>query len=201
MQGELSGFGRRENLDLQPVGVVIFQISVYFFDQLRVVSSVFVQPENCRCIHGAGSGDGQFYPVADRSVFHLAHSPDVVCFNRVLEHDVARLVEYLYGAVGCNFECLVVRAVLFGLLSHQADVWNRTHGGRIEGSVGLAELNGFFVDVGVASVGNYRFGVLRLTVFVPHLPRRANHGRHRSVNDHVAGHVQVGDALVRVHHR
>ena len=40
-----------------------------------------------------------------------------------------------------------------------------------------------------------------LAVGVPHLARGADHRRHRRVDDHVARHVQVGDAAVGVDHR
>ena len=40
-----------------------------------------------------------------------------------------------------------------------------------------------------------------VAVGVPHLARRADHRRHRRVDDHVARDVQVGDAAVGVDHR
>ena len=40
-----------------------------------------------------------------------------------------------------------------------------------------------------------------LPVRAPHVAADADHRRHRGVHDDVAGHVQVGDPLVGVHHR
>jgi hypothetical protein len=65
----------------------------------------------------------------------------------------------------------------------------------------LAVVDDGLVDAGVAAVGNHRLGVLQLAVGVPHLAEVADHRRHRGVDDHVARHVQVGDALVGVDHR
>ena len=53
----------------------------------------------------------------------------------------------------------------------------------------------------VAAIRNHRLHVVQLAVGPPHLARGADRGRHRGVDDHVARHVQVGDALARIHHR
>ncbi len=60
----------------------------------------------------------------------------------------------------------------------------------------LAEINSGLIDTGVTAVGDDGFGVLGLTLGVPHLSRIADHGWHGSINDDVTGHMQVGDALV-----
>jgi hypothetical protein len=65
----------------------------------------------------------------------------------------------------------------------------------------LAVVDDRLVDAGVAAVGDHRLGVLQLAFRVPHLAGVADHRRHRGIDDHVAGHVQVGDALVGVDHR
>src|SRR5690606_1766866 len=94
----------------------------------------------------------------------------------------------------------VVGTILLGLLGHQADVRHAAHGGRVEGAVGLAVLDHGLVHAGVAAVRNHGLGVLQLAFGVPHLAGVADHGRHGGVDDHIAGHVQVGDALVGVDH-
>ena len=93
-----------------------------------------------------------------------------------------------------------MRAVFLGGLGHQADVGHAAHRDRIEGAVGLAVLDHGLVDAGVAAVRDHGLGVLQFAGGVPHLARVADHGRHRGVDDHVAGHVQVGDAAVGVDH-
>ncbi len=104
-------------------------------------------------------------------------------------------------ARGLDLERLVVAAVLLGLLRHQADVRRRAHRRRVEGAVLAAEVDRLRVQGGVARVRDHRLGVLLLARRVPHLPRRADHRRHRGVDDHVARDVQVGDPAVGVDHR
>ena len=105
------------------------------------------------------------------------------------------------GARGLDLERLVVAAVLLGLLRHQADVRRRAHRRRIERAVLAAEVDRLGVQRRVAGVGDDRLGVLLLAVGVPHLAGRADHRRHRRVDDHVARDVQVGDPAVGVDHR
>ena len=64
----------------------------------------------------------------------------------------------------------------------------------------FAEIDGGLIDTGVAAVGNDGLGVGQLAVGAPHLSRGADGGWHGGIDDDVAGHVQVGDALVRVDH-
>ena len=91
-------------------------------------------------------------------------------------------------------------AVLFGFLGHQADVGDVAHGGRIEGPVFDAVLDDRLVGRGVAAVGDHGHGLVELAVRAPHLPRFPDDDRHGGVDDDVAGHVQVGDALVGIDH-
>ena len=64
----------------------------------------------------------------------------------------------------------------------------------------LCRTQWWLADTGVVAVWNNRFGVLQFTLWIPHAARVANHRWHRSVDDDVAWHVQVGDAFVRVDH-
>ena len=100
-----------------------------------------------------------------------------------------------------NLKGLVVRAILLCLLRHQAYVRDAAHRAGVERAVGTAEVDDLLVDSGVGAVGDDRLGVLRLARSVPHLARLAEHRRHRSVDDDIARHMQIGDALVGVHHR
>ena len=113
---------------------------------------------------------------------------------------VAGVVDDPDGAGGGDLEGLVVAAVLLGRLGHQPDVGHRAHGGRVEGAVGAAVVDDDLVDAGVAAVGDDGQGVGLLAVGAPHVAGGADHGRHRGVDDHVARHVQVGDAPVGVDH-
>mmetsp|Transcript_58613 Transcript_58613/g.166741 ORF Transcript_58613/g.166741 Transcript_58613/m.166741 type:complete len:562 (-) Transcript_58613:989-2674(-) len=104
------------------------------------------------------------------------------------------------GAGLLDHEGLVVRPVLLRLLCHQPNVWHRAHGGRVELPILLAVLDDHVEDGGVAAVGDAGLAVLELVSGRPHLPRLADHGGHGRVNDDVAGHMEVRDALVRVDH-
>ena len=103
-------------------------------------------------------------------------------------------------AVFLDFKGLVVGAVLFSLLRHQANVRHRAHGGGIKRAVGLTEVDHFLVDGGVGALRHHRFGVLELVVPGPHLAGVTDHCRHGGINDDVAGYVQVGDALDGIYH-
>ena len=94
-----------------------------------------------------------------------------------------------------------MRAVLFGFLRHQAHVRYAAHGGRIERAVLLAVFDHRLVNGGVAAVRDNSLRILQLVIRVPHLAGITNHRRHRGIDDHVAGHMQVGDAFMGVHHR
>ena len=104
------------------------------------------------------------------------------------------------NTVFLDFKGLVVGAVLFGFLRHQTNVRYGTHGGGIEGTVGLTEVDHFLVDGGVGGLGHNRLGVLQLVVPRPHLAGVTDHRRHGCVNNNVAGNMQVGDALDGIDH-
>ena len=57
------------------------------------------------------------------------------------------------------------------------------------------------VNAGVAAVGDDGEGVLLFALGVPHLAGGADHRGHGGIDDDVAGDVEVGDALVGIHHR
>lgn len=65
----------------------------------------------------------------------------------------------------------------------------------------LAVFDHRLVDGGVAAIRDQCLGVVQLAVGAPHFAGVTDHGRHRGVDDHVARHVQVGDAFVGVDHR
>src|SRR5690606_28089099 len=90
---------------------------------------------------GAGPGNGQFDPVADGGVLGLTAAPDVAGGNVMLQEHGAGAIDDAHPALGGDFKGLVVRPVFFGLLSHQADVGDGAHGGRIKGTVLLAVLD------------------------------------------------------------
>ena len=114
--------------------------------------------------------------------------------------DVAVAVSDAHGASCRDLKCFVVRAVFLGLLSHEANVGNGAHRGRIERAVGFAVVDDGCVHAGVGRVRNDGLAVLAFAFWIPHLSAVTDHCGHRSVDDDVAGHVQVGDALVGIDH-
>ena len=101
-----------------------------------------------------------------------------------------------------DLERLVVRAVLLGGLRHQADVRascpsspGRTRRARGSGRRSPRRA-GRRSESGITNLVSSL-----LALGVPHLARRADRGRHRGVDDHVARDVKVGDPAVGVDHR
>jgi len=144
----------------------------------------------------------QFHPIADGDIFGLAHAPNVADVHVVFEDDGAGSgVGHAHFAGRRNLEGLVVRSVLFGLLRHEPDVGVVAHRGPVELAVLPAVFQNDAVCAGVATIRNHAFDVFQFVVFVPHLASVADDIGHGGVDDHVGGNVQVGDAVVRVHHR
>src|SRR5699024_2702211 len=97
--GVLGGTFWSHDLDFQAIGVVVGQVSFYFFNQLRIVCTLGIQPEDRRSLRCTGAGNGQFDPVADRNIFGLDCAPDVTGFNLVAHQHVACRVDDFHGAV------------------------------------------------------------------------------------------------------
>ena len=74
---------------VEPVGVVLGEVLVDLGDQVGVVGAGLVEPEDRRRAGGAGPGDGELDPVADRHVLGLAGAPDVAGLDGVLDQHVA----------------------------------------------------------------------------------------------------------------
>ncbi len=137
----------------------------------------------------------------DRQIPRLAHAPDVPGLDLVLEQCTAVGIGHAHGPACGQSERLVVRAVLLGLLRHEADVADVAHRRHVERAVPLAVRDDLRVDARITAVGNHRPGVIEPAVRSPHLSGSADRRRHRCVDDHVARHVQVGDAAVGIDHR
>ena len=177
------------------------EVRLDLLEDLDVVRARAVEPEHGRRAGRPRALDREPHPVADRRVLGLAGAPDVAGLDLVLDQRVAGAVDDPDAPVGGDLERLVVAAVLLGLLRHQADVRRRAHRRRVERAVLAAEVDRLGVQRRVAVVGDDRLGVLLVALRVPQLARRADHRRHRRVDDHVARDVQVRDPAVGVHHR
>jgi hypothetical protein len=189
------------DLDVQAGGVVLVQVHLDLGDQLRLVRAVGVEPEHHRHAGVAGAVTASLTQSRIGGVLDLAHAPDVALLDVLAQQHLAGGdVDDVGHAVLGDLEGLVVRAVLLGLLRHQADVGHGAHGLRIERAVPLAEVDHLLVDAGEGALGHHGLDVLEAAVGAPHLAAVADHGGHRGVDDDVVGRVEVGDALGRVDH-
>ena len=180
---------------------MLVQVHLDLGDQLGFMWAVLVEPEHHGHAGVAGTCHGQFDPVADRRVFRLAHAPNVTDFHVFRQQHFARVdVGDVGDAVFLDFKGLVVRAVLFGLLGHQAHVGHGAHGLGVERAVPFAEVDHLHVNAGKRRLGHHSLDVFQATVGTPHFAAVADHGRHGSVHDHIVRRMEVGDALGRIHH-
>ena len=200
LDGDLGCLDRGGDGDIQALGVVVLEVLLNQGGDVAVVCALRVQPEDGLHAGKASAVNSQLDPILDRSILGLASAPDVACLDVVLDEDVASGVSQLHGAVLRHLEGLVVGAVLLSLLSHQADVRNGTHGGRIESAIRLAIIDNCLVDASVRRIRDDSQGVLLFIILVPHVAGGADHGRHGSVDDDVRWDVQVADALSGVDH-
>ena len=127
-----------------------------------------------------------------------AEAPNIARVDRVLNQNIARAVGDSDLAGSRNFKSRVVGAILFGFLSHQTDIRHRAHGGRVEGAIFATVANGFFRKLrrnsDPGSRPSYRAAP---SSGPPHFTRLTNSGGHRSIDDHIAGYVQVGNAAAK----
>ena len=95
-------------MNLKPLSVVLRQVGIDLFDQLHIVSPLFIQPEDNGCLAQARAGHRQLHPVLNRRVLHLAHPPDIACRYRVFKQSPAVTINHCNCPVCGDLECLVV---------------------------------------------------------------------------------------------
>ena len=164
------------------------------------MGAVPVQPEHRLAALQALAVDGQAHPVLDRGLAGRAQAPDVARIDRVAVQLVAVGGGDGHGAGMRDLERGRVRAVFLGLLGHQADVLDGARGARVQRAGFLEISDALVIDVGIGRVGDHAVGIRLGPVGAPALAAGAQQRRDRRVDDHVGRHVQVRDALVRVHH-
>mmetsp|Transcript_48946 Transcript_48946/g.106409 ORF Transcript_48946/g.106409 Transcript_48946/m.106409 type:complete len:373 (+) Transcript_48946:585-1703(+) len=207
--GDPAGLRGSHDLEVQSCCVVVRKVLLNLLNHDGIVSTLGVQPEDCLGIRSPRSPDGKLDPVLDGNVLHLAHAPNVALLNVVFnEHIAASGIDDSNRAVLLHLEGLVMRPVLFRLLRHEPHVWHGAHCGDVESAVLPAVLNCHLEHARIAPIWNDGLAVAemrvpgaRLRVGAPHLPGGADHGRHRCIDNHIARHMQVRDATVRVYHR
>jgi len=139
--GVFGCLGRRHDLQIETGRVVLGQVGVDLLDQLGIVATLLVQPEDAGHAGEARPGDAELDPVADRCVLGAAGTPDIAFLDFVRDQRVACFVDNSHDAGSRGLEGLWVRAVFLGLLRHQADIRHRTHLGRIKRAVLTAEVD------------------------------------------------------------
>ena len=179
---------------------MILQVPIDLFNELGIVGTALVQPEDRRGTGCPRSRHCQLDPVSNGFVLYGRSAPNVPFFYLVFQDRLPGGVNDPDGAVSGGLESLVVGTVLFRFLRHEANVGHTSHGHGVVGAMFFAVLDHFTVKPCVALVGDDSLGVVGLAVGTPHLPAVTDHGGHGGVDDDVAGHVEVGDPMVRVHH-
>ena len=177
------------------------QVLLDLRDHVAVVCAVLVEVEDRRGAGGASTRNCELHPVLHRDVAHARHTPNVAGLHLVLHERVAAAVCNGDRAALGQLERRRVRAVLLGLLGHQAHVRHGADRCRVQRSVLLVVIDDRLVHRAVGAIGDQRERLRLPAVGVPHLARVADHDRHRRVDDDVVRGVQVGDALVGIDHR
>ena len=199
-QRELHRLDGGQDADVQPGRVVVLQVGVHLRDDLGIVRPLRVEPEHGRGAGETGAGDGQLDPILDGRVLGLAHAEDVTGLDLLLHQGCTGGVDNPDDTACGGDEGLVVGAVFLRLLGHQPHIRHGAHRGGIERAVLLAVLDDGLVDRRVAAVRDHGDGVVEFPVRPPHLSRVADDDGHGRIDDDVVRHMEVRDALVRIHH-
>ena len=100
LEGEPHGVDGLHDADVETAGVVVREVLLDLLDDLGVVATLRVEPEDRRRSGGAGPGHRELDPVLDRRILDLAHAEDVARLDRLLEEGGAGGVDHPEGAVG-----------------------------------------------------------------------------------------------------
>jgi hypothetical protein len=73
---------------------MIGQVFLYKADDVTVMSTVVIQPENSGASSSTSTRNSKSDPVSDGKIFNLAHSPDIVGLNVVLQVDFSIALVY-----------------------------------------------------------------------------------------------------------
>ena len=165
------------------------------------MSTVVIQPENCRASSGASTRNSKSNPVSDGKIFDLAHSPDIVSLNVVLQVDFSTTLVYdTHSSSRFHLKSLIMRSVFLSLLCHESNIRHISHSFHIKLSILSAVFDNSLVNSSVRSIRNTTLSFLQLVVLVPHFSSITNDTWHTSINNNVRRNVQVSNSLVRINH-
>ncbi len=134
----------------------------HVFDQLRIMGTARIQPEDRLTAFGLLPRNGQLDPVLDRGLPCRCRAPDIARVHGMFVQDISVHGDHPHRARRCDFECRGVRAVFLGLLGHQADILDRSGGGWIKRTILFEVRNCFVIDARIGAVGDDAFGVASL---------------------------------------
>mmetsp|Transcript_106 Transcript_106/g.199 ORF Transcript_106/g.199 Transcript_106/m.199 type:complete len:428 (+) Transcript_106:612-1895(+) len=194
------GIGRLHDRDLKSRGVMVLQVGVDLLDDVGVMGSVSIQPENSRVIGGASTAHGEADPVTNGLILGLAHAPNVSLLNIVGHQNIASGIHNTHLSGAGNFKSVGVGAVLLSLLCHETNIRDISHSSDVKLTILAAEVHDLSVGRGIASVGNEALGVFQGIILVPHHTGVTDNTRHGSIHDNITGHVKVGDSLGGINH-
>mmetsp|Transcript_23324 Transcript_23324/g.34548 ORF Transcript_23324/g.34548 Transcript_23324/m.34548 type:complete len:251 (+) Transcript_23324:801-1553(+) len=165
------------------------------------MGTAFIEPKYGSSSRITSSRYCKFHPISDGFVFCLAHAPDIALVDCVLKVNLSRMfVLYHDNSLGSNFKRLVVRSVFLCLARHKPNVCNISHSCNIELSMSLGIIDHLLVYGSIASIRDQTLCVFELVILVPHLTTVTDNDRHGSINDNIRWNVQIGNALVGIHH-
>ena len=180
---------------------MFLQIFFHFLPDFHIVGTLRIQPENCRHLGSPGAIHGKLYPIANRSVFRLAHPENIALFHLLRKQNFAFAIDGVNLACSRSNKRFVAASVFLGTLRHQTHILNRPHRTGVECSILFAKFNGRVINSRIAAIRNAGFDLLQFAILIPHTARVADHRGHGSVDNHVARHMQIRNPLGGIDHR
>jgi hypothetical protein len=78
-----AGIDGVHNLNIESLSVVVGQVLLDEADNVAIMGSVGVEPEDSGAACGTGTRNSESHPISDRQIFHLTHSPDIISLDAV----------------------------------------------------------------------------------------------------------------------
>ena len=193
--------GRARRKDLELVGHALgLKDRLHISDQFGIMGARSVQPEDCFTIFCLLTVNCQSDPILDRGFARAGGTPDIARLNGMFMQDRPVFEDHFDDTIRDNLECGGVAAVFFGLLRHQTDILHRARGGGVQLACLFEILDRLVIDGRIGVIGDHAIGVMLGPVRAPAFAAGTDQGRHGGVDDHIRGHMQVGDATVAINH-
>ena len=103
-----AGTCRFRDLNVQTVGVVVFQVLFHLGDDLCIMRAILVQPEDGWSAGQACAGNSEFHPVLDGGIFGLAGTEDVALLDFLLQQNFPICFDNTYQAFAAHLEGFVM---------------------------------------------------------------------------------------------